>query len=264
LLETQFIRGGNVEKKTIPYLWLLVGLLLAACGGGPETPTATPTAQVEVAEPTSEPTQAPTAQPTETPTTEPTQVPTEEPTEEPVEPTQAPASEAASESSEGTTEAVESMVPYQDAGLGVTFFYPAHWYAEPQQNAVFLFSGQELSDAPTFDEGAALFVFRDDEIGVLGPEAALEVFMSRFNFLENEEVVSGVETLTINQQDAVQTTHQGQFGETAVLVTYTVITREGSSAMTMSITAEETGEAYRAIIGDIVDSVILLGAAGSE
>lgn len=242
-----------MRQKTIThFLWLLVGsLMLVACNGGldADEPSPSATARVEAAEAT----QMPAPQPTEAPTAEPTQLPTPEATQT-----------ARTEPTTEAVESVQSMVPYHDDSLGVTFFYPAQWYAEPQQDAVFLFSSQELSDAPTFDEGAALFVFRDDEIGVFGPEAALEVFMSRFNFLENEEVVSGTEALTINQQDAVRTTHQGQFGETTVLVTYTVITREGSSAMTMSITPEETGEAYRAIIGDIVDSVILLGAAGSE
>jgi branched-chain amino acid transport system substrate-binding protein len=105
---------------TIFTLFLVLSLVLAACGG--EEPTATPEPE---AAPTEAPTEEPTEAPTEEPTEEPTEAPTEEPTEAPTEePTEAPTEEAMEEpvdtgemmACENTYEG-ETIIVYQSAGL---------------------------------------------------------------------------------------------------------------------------------------------------
>jgi branched-chain amino acid transport system substrate-binding protein len=87
---------------TILSIFLIVALLLVACGA--EEPTATPEPEVVAPEPTEEPVEEPTEEPVEEPTEEPTEEPVEEPTEEPVEePTEEPMEEMRTENLEGET-----------------------------------------------------------------------------------------------------------------------------------------------------------------
>jgi len=75
------------KLMTIFSLFVVLALLLVACGGeevSPTEPAEEPEPTEEVAEPTEEPMEEPTEEPAEEPTEEPMEEPTEEPTEEPV------------------------------------------------------------------------------------------------------------------------------------------------------------------------------------
>jgi peptide/nickel transport system substrate-binding protein len=90
---TLYEKGEEMMKRTLFVLFMILGLLLVACGGQAEEATEAP-AEEPTQAPAEEPTEAPAEEPTEAPAEEPTEAPAEEPTEAPAEePTEAPEEE---------------------------------------------------------------------------------------------------------------------------------------------------------------------------
>ena len=196
---------------------LAIGLLLAACGGAAQTPTAQPAA------PTEAPTVAPTEAPTEVPTEAPTEVPTEAPTEEAT-PTEAPAEEAAP-TEEPAEESAAS--PLESGTWQVTEYVAADGTATaPVADAIVTFQNGQITGnggcngffaGYTLDGNAlaitlggrtsmacedAVMAQEDAILAALGQVAAYEVADSQLQLLGED----GTALLTLTAQTATDLT----------------------------------------------------------
>ncbi|HEX6385703.1 MAG TPA: hypothetical protein VF177_13615 [Anaerolineae bacterium] len=224
-------------------LWLLLGaVLLYACVQRDQVQEVLPTEAVIAVEEVANQT---TGEPASTPTLEPTATvsPTPQPTAT-MSPTPSPTPEVA-------------ILTYEDEERGVSFTYPETWYVEADENAVFVFSQEDMSRAARYEEGAALLLSSSDNLAGRSAEEILDLFVGQLNLVSEQEVVAEPTTLTINGQNAAQATYEGNVENVPVVVTYTAITNGEFGAVAVSLMLRAEQDIFGDTLSDITNSITL-------
>lgn len=165
---------------------------------------------------------------------------------------------------------------YSDEDLGLTFRYPAAWTLDANAGFITVVSSGDLLTADRLDqEGAGMLITAgpDDRLisGTVSLEEALVTAIDQLGFAEEQEIVEGPETTTINGQDAALATVVGRddAGNLSTLFYVTLIHAEGRAALAAGVTrAEEAGgevvtdSPFRQTLETIATSIALSRPAG--
>ncbi len=229
-----------MTRRSFYFFFILLALPAFACQltGGDADPTNSPPTQAPEDPPTqspAEPTNEPA--PTDIPPTDPP--PTEEPT-----PTAIP-------------DPTADFIEYVDPISGMSFSYPADWFLDSDGEIVAVVSNEELLEPDQFTDGAGIIFFSDPDVGILSPDAFLELFIADESIATDVETIEEPTPLIINGQNASRARYSGDIEGIALEFTLTAITNGGVGAIAFGITEPGETENYVVTLDQIVSTFVL-------